>query len=862
MIKPARPFYLGALAGLTFLWTFMEFSSPNLERYLSPQPVGEPYSSSPLRSVSTIIDPIGPPIETKVPRPQSTETASPEAASTVTSREDSFLRTITTTEPKARIEEPQQLLHSATKNVDAIEVPADHPGVVPNLNQSTGLNLVRDRSVAFVHVGKNGGHTVREAYPRFGCRKFKKPDDPSLPDCLTNMHWRDDSPFSQQCDNEAHLFNWPSTEEMKTFTTFMWAIRNPMSRAISAYKYLHHDTPNSPFAKGTDYMKEMFYKKCFPTLQHFLQTLENATYPIDPTVQDELFLRTKRPSDHPQYCLSLATTVLKGKTSFGNKINIHLRFNYQWYYEKTVRSYPGREILAVRTEHLWDDFKHLDIATGGSGKFANHGSVANKIHGKLKTTTKDPTPEQLRALCCVLWEEIELYQEIVNEAENFPYSTKLETMQDVWSTCSIDDPENVQYQLEGFKGNGQTVQFSWSKWSEDKCSSSGSTQGTPTLQLAPASDSKPLTKTVTPRMEDTSSQQKGAVAVTTKAATDARSKVALSTGGEAVNLANVTRKVVFVHVGKAGGHTVREGFGRLSCRKHHQKDTPDLQSCFEKQWNPYSPFAQQTDLEVHLFDWPRDQNELSEYSTFMWAIRNPVGRAISAYSYLHPNTTSISPFARSKHPLKEKYYEECFPALQDMLQTLTSSTQLDKSIQNDAFLENSSPSKHPQYCKYLAITVLKGKRDASLRVNVHLRFNYDRYYAKTVKAFPGKEILAIRTEHMWDDMKALDIATGGPGFFPGAGTVANKNRENTKRIRKDPTPEQLRALCCVLWEEIELYQEIVNEARNFPYSTKLETMQDLWSTCGINNKERSQYQAEDLKTHWSQWHQEQCPAFT
>lgn len=333
------------------------------------------------------------------------------------------------------------------------------------------------RKVVFVHVGKAGGNTVRAAYPRLWCRKGRRPTEDQLARCF-RKHWRDDSPLSQQCDLELHMGSPSPRKQLQEYTTFLFAIRNPMTRAISSYSYLHHNNTKSAFAQKKHYLKNNFYKICFPTLQHLLKTLHNATQHIEPQSRSTSVDRTKveqiltksTPYAHPQYCKHMAIAVLEGKSPLVSDINIHLRDNYQFYYRKTIQAFPNMEVLAVRTEKIWDDMKDLDRATGGSGDFPMAGAVANE-NTKTKQARQDPTPEQLRDLCCILWEDIGIYQEIVNLALNLNYSTKVQTLEDVWSTCGIDSNERGQYQLEGAEKHGQAVQFSWNKWHQEKCPS-------------------------------------------------------------------------------------------------------------------------------------------------------------------------------------------------------------------------------------------------------------------------------------------------------------------------------------------------------------------------------------------------------
>lgn len=294
--------------------------------------------------------------------------------------------------------------------------------------------------------------------------------------CL-RKHRKEGSPLSMQINREMHVTTPPKPAEMNQFTTFFFAIRNPLTRVISSYSYLHHNNTQSLFAQNDSRLKENFYKVCFPTLQHFLRAVQFVSHPDDPRLlkADQSESPTKELSE---YCQHMAVTVLKGRSVQIRQVNIHMRNNYKFYHDATVKLYPKKEILAVRMEHLWDDIKALDVATGGTGFFSNDGSAANN-YAKKKTNSRGATSEQLRDLCCILWDDIEIFQEIVNRARNLDYPSKLEAIQDVWKTCGINSGGQSKYMVEDDRTrvsnaiareeNGEIVLFSWFKWHKEQC---------------------------------------------------------------------------------------------------------------------------------------------------------------------------------------------------------------------------------------------------------------------------------------------------------------------------------------------------------------------------------------------------------
>jgi Sulfotransferase family len=353
---------------------------------------------------------------------------------------------------------------------------------------------------------------------------------------------------------------------------------------------------------------------------------------------------------------------------------------------------------------------------------------------------------------------------------------------------------------------------------------------------------------------------------------------------------NRTRSIAFVHVGKAGGNTVRSALPRLECRRL-QGGWQEQMRCFRDTYRPESPLARQVNAELHMEMGPKDKDLTNNYDTFLFALRNPVTRAISAYQYLHYNNKK-SPWAQKRHPLKDAFYNECFPRLQDLLEALEETDMWTANSSSTRGLKDTPTPRHdslqrPRYCQRIARIVLKGAHPKVKHINVHLLDNYQFYYQRTIERNPTKDVLAIRTEHLWDDLKELDVAMGGPGEFENEGEVVNRNRKNQRNMYTISTPtfqdderqqSQLRNLCCILVDEMKIYQEILNRAVNFDYHRKFQTMQDVWASCGIQSLQINKFQDREsdvvqrakagtyvpqpqpiIHFSWSKWRHASCP---
>jgi Sulfotransferase family len=289
-----------------------------------------------------------------------------------------------------------------------------------------------------------------------------------------------------------------------------------------------------------------------------------------------------------------------------------------------------------------------------------------------------------------------------------------------------------------------------------------------------------------------------------------------------VILSNVTCKVGFVHVGKAAGSTVETAFDPLSCHRVFRRANgkvrgpteKELAACYQQKHRDDSPFSDQVALQLHLGNPPLLMPQIKNFTTFMFTVRNPITRMISAFNYLHPNNTE-STYAKQQFPEKTTFYKRCFPKVQDLFQAVDSiyypknpAQTIDYNVYKPPINVQSST-----YCQYLALAILRAELPELRKVNVHLFHNYRYYWKYTGQKFPKKEILALRTEHMWQDIIDLDVATGGSGKFKYKGSVQRANP--VPKTKTSKATREYQSMCCVLWEELDLFQKITARCMDY-----------------------------------------------
>lgn len=299
------------------------------------------------------------------------------------------------------------------------------------------------------------------------------------------------------------------------------------------------------------------------------------------------------------------------------------------------------------------------------------------------------------------------------------------------------------------------------------------------------------------------------------------------------------RTVVLVHVGKAGGLTLKE---QLKEWKH----TLD---------NNTTVFPEPVHMGSQL-------RLLEEATTYLVAVRNPVDRIISSYLDSHVKTCkdwtdkmqsldrqgNRTPFGCSiKHKSKsnqtmrllaDKVFGRCFPsgAMEDFAQSVMS-----------PWPELPPPKKRsmelPQQrdCQLLARQMVEGSL-ANLLVAPHMEFNYEYYASKSIRQYPAKEVWVVRLEHMEQDFihlqRALGANTTTETDLPSKMSHGIEGHMTSLlspegSIPSLLSPEAYQKLCCVLHKELQVYEEFLSNATNLHDYDRQESMQEVRTKCGL-----------------------------
>ena len=320
-----------------------------------------------------------------------------------------------------------------------------------------------DRVIAFLHIGKTSGSTISVNIRR-GCHEC----------CMQACTGRTDgwtlneTIASQRIQSYYHKEFIPH-DKLNQITTIVTAVRNPISRFISAFAYEH---PLNGRTTKLIHRREVWEQfSCFPKLSHLIKAAKGlaeirwnkahlnalrAQAKQDNTVQfGKIYSLPKRVQEvvQPTNCTELAMTafgmiqttkdvqklLMYGQHPFVN----HMTFDYRQYYQSMP---PEKELFVLRQEHLWKDWEHINFLLGKDNpNYRDWPAVPPFQRVERNVSHHYSTPErwklhdtqEQRWLCDLLHDEIRTYLMIIMRAVNLNEDDLRNAVIDVDRLCSI-----------------------------------------------------------------------------------------------------------------------------------------------------------------------------------------------------------------------------------------------------------------------------------------------------------------------------------------------------------------------------------------------------------------------------------------
>jgi hypothetical protein len=271
---------------------------------------------------------------------------------------------------------------------------------------------------------------------------------------------------------------------------------------------------------------------------------------------------------------------------------------------------------------------------------------------------------------------------------------------------------------------------------------------------------------------------------------------------------SIKRNIMYIHVGKTGGATLKKVF-RSSCYFYFSIRLKNL--CLEEfNKNEESLLSTKIETTIHTSStYHKIDKQANQTTSFLFTIRNPVSRFVSAYDMSHPKNMGEAKVSR----LRNKFYD-CFPTIKDMVDQLNTQDRDDSS------------------CYDFGVKCLNG--DCSGMVMGH-NGGYREYTKQSSQKYPEKEILAIRTEALWHDTQALNVALGGreDAYVNITGSKSTHGSESYVVKSDKLSLQDKETLCCYLYKESEIYEDILRKAQNLRSEEVEQSLQILYNDCGI-----------------------------
>ena len=120
-------------------------------------------------------------------------------------------------------------------------------------------------------------------------------------------------------------------------------------------------------------------------------------------------------------------------------------FNYNYYANKTIFTYPEKEVLVVRQEMLFDDLRGIELLFGGNplrafeteGPTITHGSEHFRYRAHLDAVL-------VPVLCCAIPLEIFGYKEFLMRASNLERAQKSSALKALLHKCDTNTIDELR----------------------------------------------------------------------------------------------------------------------------------------------------------------------------------------------------------------------------------------------------------------------------------------------------------------------------------------------------------------------------------------------------------------------------------
>ena len=364
-----------------------------------------------------------------------------------------------------------------------------------------------------IHIGRGGAKTIKRAIQVDKARQWldcrMNTTDPDIIEADPCRPFQPNQPrLPQRIYAHFHIHNPSFTriqrEWLKNHTNLLLVtVRNPIDRLVSAFRYVSvgislvlcrknylmvRYLSLSPgillfltlFLHARQHYHEFFEKSatnlpgvkkfyaCFPTPQAMAEALDprRSTNTNDNTNEPQKISTSSQDADCRKFGLVLVTG--QNPDSPMNQIarNYAYYANSVWNRETQQQQQQQQQHVAViRTEHLWSDLTRFEVYLGG-----NESTYGNVPHVQLTQGSEHSamhmefTADAATALCCIVPNELQVYQAFVAAAVNLQSSDVRESLTALHNTCR-GAAASIPMTTSGL------VNWDWMEWATRDCQS-------------------------------------------------------------------------------------------------------------------------------------------------------------------------------------------------------------------------------------------------------------------------------------------------------------------------------------------------------------------------------------------------------
>lgn len=198
---------------------------------------------------------------------------------------------------------------------------------------------------------------------------------------------------------------------------YLFIVRNPLDRAVSAFNYGKPFTWEQALAKhGRAHYERLkaLYLDCFDTIEQLAA------------------LGLSKDGNATDTCKLRAIEAIEGTTRFEN----HLYYNFQYHLEAIPKD---ATIVTLRTEHLVEDWNTAESAVGGQQDLLGEDqTLIPRINTGNPKEDKYLSDESRVLVCERLCNEIQVYKYILNESINLSQVQVKESLEELKISCPVE----------------------------------------------------------------------------------------------------------------------------------------------------------------------------------------------------------------------------------------------------------------------------------------------------------------------------------------------------------------------------------------------------------------------------------------